>query len=545
MERIELHARTNMTVMDGIASAENMIKVAIAMGQKSIAICDANTVLSYPYIINIMQALEQQKAKVGAKLDFKVIYGVEVNVLDDSVPPKQDVLPEYYDYSAVLLLKKWDKENVIYRLLSEANAYRNNEILVVLKSELEKYRDNFLIGSPDDNGEIWLSLAFGEDVDIIAKKMSFYDYVELMPADYLKHWIIEEAGMCEDIQVKQKRLLAIAEQLGKPVIATNHPTLLNYADFEARAQLVNCYHRGKADAYYPCFLLKSNDLKKQFSYLDEKCLQTIVMDNPKRIAEQCTNVQPPERRKHFPHNIEIEQELVLHITDAAKKTYGNAYSEEIKNRIQVELHMLKAQEELTVFAAMVKICDYSKEQGYQVQVRGMLGNLVIAYLTGLVNTDPLQYKLPWEEFFELNNDKSPYFELRFATEIYADIMAQLAKCFPAGQLVKGSAVRTLLLEDKPTTDVLPDIRRFKDNVRYDLEHVRIGWKQLHWRILIVPDKAGLYEYMPVRKHFNNVCDFGINVYTGIEVENLDGIYASVNLGILPEEAKDGTSLSQP
>ena len=72
-KRIELHAHTQMSAMDGVISPEQLIKHAKALGHASVAITDHGVVQGFP---------EAYKAIDKDNL-FKIIYGVEIYLVDD------------------------------------------------------------------------------------------------------------------------------------------------------------------------------------------------------------------------------------------------------------------------------------------------------------------------------------------------------------------------------------------------------------------------------------------------------------------------------
>ncbi|MBE6152911.1 MAG: PolC-type DNA polymerase III [Firmicutes bacterium] len=71
-KRVELHAHTFMSQMDGLISPSKLINRAKEWGHKAIAITDHNAVQAFPESYNNSKGI-------------KVIYGVELNLIDDNV----------------------------------------------------------------------------------------------------------------------------------------------------------------------------------------------------------------------------------------------------------------------------------------------------------------------------------------------------------------------------------------------------------------------------------------------------------------------------
>ena len=85
-KRVELHLHTQMSQMDAVTSATDLIKCAIRWGHKAIAITDHGVSQSFP------------EAKKAAKdSDIKVIYGVEAYLAPDNVTSVYDAKDQKID----------------------------------------------------------------------------------------------------------------------------------------------------------------------------------------------------------------------------------------------------------------------------------------------------------------------------------------------------------------------------------------------------------------------------------------------------------------
>lgn len=74
-KRVEFHLHTTMSTMDAVTPVGEYVKTAAKWGHKAIAVTDHSNVQCFP-----------DAAKAGKKHGIKVIYGVEANVVNDSVP---------------------------------------------------------------------------------------------------------------------------------------------------------------------------------------------------------------------------------------------------------------------------------------------------------------------------------------------------------------------------------------------------------------------------------------------------------------------------
>ena len=99
VKRVELHAHSKMSQMDGVADETDLVKTAMKFGMKAVAITDHNGVQGFPHVFNMVTS-HNKKLKEGEE-PFKAIYGAELTMIDDSVnivlrPTDKVMLDETY-----------------------------------------------------------------------------------------------------------------------------------------------------------------------------------------------------------------------------------------------------------------------------------------------------------------------------------------------------------------------------------------------------------------------------------------------------------------
>ena len=173
-KRVELHLHTQMSQMDAITPAKELIKRAAQWGMKSIAITDHGVVQAFP---------EAKHAVDDLGLDIKVIYGVEAYFVPDDEIPKEvtDGWKKVKPYHAIILTQTQAGLKNLYKLISISHLNYYHKRPRVLESVFNQYREGLLLGSACEQGELYKAILNNKPEEKIERIANYYDYYEIQP----------------------------------------------------------------------------------------------------------------------------------------------------------------------------------------------------------------------------------------------------------------------------------------------------------------------------------------------------------------------------
>ena len=138
----------------------------------------------------------------------------------------------------------------------------------------------------------------------------------------------------EALRDYNRRVVRIADELGKPVVATCDAHFLDPKDAQYRNMLMIGHYD---DVPTKLFFRTTAEMLDEFSYLGEEKAYEVVVTNPNWIAEQTEDLIPVPKDLYAPVIDGAEEKLNSMCWANAKKKYGDPLPEIVETRLAREL----------------------------------------------------------------------------------------------------------------------------------------------------------------------------------------------------------------
>ena len=477
-KRVELHLHTKMSMMDGMTDAKLLVKRAIAWGHKAIAITDHGVVQAFPEAI----------AAAGGKI--KVILGMEGYFINDDEQSFEDWKKEKkakYFHQIILAKNSTGLKN-LYKLISLSNVKYFHRRPIIPKSELMRHREGLIIGSACEAGELYRAIATGQSDETILKIASFYDYLEIQPCGNNRYMIDSErfplVNSIEDIQNMNRKVVHVADKLGKPVVATCDVHFIDPEDSVFRAILMAGQGYPDADRQAPLFFRNTKDMLAEFDYLGEETAREVVIENPGKIADMIEELTPIPSGNYPPSLEGADDELKRLCWEKTKRLYGDPVPEYVASRLSRELDSIIKHGFGVLYMIAQKLVKNSEDHGYHVGSRGSVGSSYVANAAGISEVNPLAphyrcpkckhseffldgsvgsgydlpkkdcpecgtpmerdgHDIPFETFLGFKGDKSPDIDLNFSGEYQSRAHKYTEELFGSSHVFKAGTIATV------------------------------------------------------------------------------------------------------
>lgn len=383
-KRVELHAHTKMSTVDAVMDVKDLINTAKRWGHKAVAVTDHGLVQAFP------------DAAEAAGDDIKVLYGCEGYLVN--AEEKADGSTDYKSmpsYHIILIAKNQTGLKNLYRLVSCSYIDYFYKRPRMPRKKIEEFREGLIIGSACEAGELFTALMNGVSEEELEKVASFYDYLEIQPRTNNLFMIdnqrpkYKNVHSVEDILDLNKRVAALGEKMGKPVVATSDAHYLDPEDYIYRNIILAAHHFKDIPEEPRIWLRTTDEMLDEFSYLGREKAEEVVIDNPQKIADMVGEVHPISDEKCPPEIPGAEEKLRTHCYETAHSIYGDPLPKIVEDRLEKELGSIIKNGYAVMYVIADMLVRRSIKRGYLVGSRGSVGSSLAATMDGITEVNPL------------------------------------------------------------------------------------------------------------------------------------------------------------
>ena len=392
-EYVELHCHSCFSFREGASTPLELVLQARTLGYPALALTDHD---------GLAGAMEF--ARTAKEWGVQPIIGAEVTLRDGTHLTLLAEIPRGYAN--------------LSRLLSTAhlNSPRNEPALD--PTELDGHTEGLIALSGCRDGQV-PRLVAADDYD--GARQAAGHYLELFGRD--SFFIELQQNLVYGDTSRNRRLVAVAKELGLGVVATNNVHYHEQARHKLQDVLVAVRHRTTLDASEHQrrknseFYLKSpEEMAALFADLPEALRSTIA------IADRCVFDLTRDLTYRFPDYEapdgktadEFLEEVCL---ASARELYGWS-APKIEARLQDELRLIRQGEQAGFFLRNWELMRYAHDNDLPARGRGSSVGSLVCYLLGLSGIDPIKYNLFVGRFLNEARQKEdvPDIDLDFARD---------------------------------------------------------------------------------------------------------------------------------
>jgi len=410
-EFTHLHLHTQYSILDGACRIKDMIKKAIAIGMKGVAITDHGN------LFGVKEFYEAATSNPG----FTPIVGCETYVARRTRFDKSDLEDRKGDH-LILLAKNAEGYHNLVKLISyswvEGHYYKPR----IDKELLKRFHKGLIASSACLAGEIPRAILAG---NLLKAEQIMLEYKALFNDDFyleiMRHPVSDpdrDSGVYKRQMMVNRGLVDLGHKLGIKLIATNDVHFLNEADAEAHDRLL-CVNTGKVMEdvnrlrYTGQEWMKSvEEMQNLFGDLPEALENTMEVLNKVEIYTLNREAIMPDFP--LPEGFSDPDTYLRHITyEGAGKRYTEITAE-IRERIDFELETIKKMGFPGYFLIVQDFLNAAREMGVIVGPgRGSAAGSVVAFCTRITDVDPLRYDLLFERFLNPDRISMPDIDIDF------------------------------------------------------------------------------------------------------------------------------------
>ncbi len=408
-----LHTHSHYSLLNALPKIPDLVEEAKKNGMTALALTDNG---------NLYGAIEFYQ--VCKKKDVKPIIGMDAYLAVRSRTDKESV--DKQRHRLILLAKN----NIGYKNLIQLVTLSHMEGFYykprVDKELLEKYHEGLIAICPSFSGDIVQSLKLANSAQA-NEKLNFYKEIFKDDSEGPNFYFeITHHPEIKGHEENMKKVISFAKETNTPIVAGHDVYYLHEEDRLARQTLIAIQSQNDE---------KIEEQEEDFSFIDGKTALKYfknipeALENVEKIVDRC-NLEISIGKWSLPNYI-VESGLpydeeLRRITEEGIKKRGLQKTDEIKERMEYELEVIKVKGYAPYFLVVSDLLRYAHEHGILTTIRGSVAGSLVTFLSGITNVNPLEYKLPFERFLNPERPSAPDIDMDFADN-RRDEMIEYAK----------------------------------------------------------------------------------------------------------------------
>ncbi|MEJ6951526.1 PolC-type DNA polymerase III [Natronospora cellulosivora (SeqCode)] len=451
----------------------------------------------------------------------------------------------------IILAKNKEGLKAIYKLVSNSHINHYYRKPRILKSELSNYRDNLIIGSACEAGQLYRGIIENKDDNEIKNIAKFHDFLEIQPLGNNKFLLNNQVASVEELQEINKKIYNLGKKFNKPVIATGDVHFLDPDDSIYRKILQA--GQGFDDLNQaPLYFRTTEEMLEEFKYLGEDIAKEVVIENPQKINQSCEELEIIPKDLYTPTIEGADEEIRAMAFEKAKTMYGDPLPELVEKRLERELNSIIGNGYAVIYLTSQKLVKKSLDDGYLVGSRGSVGSSFAATMTGITEVNPLPphyrcgkckhsefiedgsvgvgvdlpdkecpkcgeelikdgFDIPFEVFLGFKGDKVPDIDLNFSGEYQATTHKYTETLFGKDYVYRAGTISSIAertafgfvkgyLNDNNLTEKNAEIKRLVKGCT----GVKRTTGQHPGGQIVVPNDLEIYDFTPIQKPANDM-----------------------------------------
>lgn len=518
---VHLHVHTYYSILDGQASVKKLVDKAIANGMRGMAVTDHGNMMGIKEFFNYCKKKNKELKEQG-KPEFKPILGCEMYVARHTMTDKVKDHGDQGGYHLIVLAKNYNGYKNLIKLVSHAWVDGFYMRPRTDRNELEKYHEDLIVCSACIAGEVPAKILKG-DMEGAEEAVQWYKrvfgddyYLELQRHEVKDPRIRANRETFPLQQKANKALMKLAAKYNIKLVCTNDCHFVDEENAEAHDRLL-CLSTNK-DLDDPTRMLYSKqewlktreEMNEIFSDVPEALSNTCeVLDKVETYSIDHGPIMPffpipeefgteAEYRKNITeeqlydeftqdengnvilsreqgedkikklggydkiYRIKFEADYLAKLAyEGAKRLYGDPLSEEVAERINFELYIMKTMGFPGYFLIVQDFINTARDElGVMVGPgRGSAAGSVVAYCLGITKIDPIKYDLLFERFLNPDRISLPDIDTDFDDDGRGKVLDWVTEKYGADKVAHiityGTMATKLAIKDVARVEKLP------------------------------------------------------------------------------------------